>query len=147
MKPAQQRGFTLIEIIVVMVIGVMLIALVPPLFSSGVSGAEFKSAARRLAAGLRQARSEAIAYQRPTALTLDLEQRQFGITGGKGVQHLPEQLGIELFTSRTELTDGKRGAIRFYPDGSSSGGRITLTRGKSTYEVDVSWLTGRVTIY
>jgi general secretion pathway protein H len=146
-RSCTQGGFTLIELIVVMVIGVMLVALVPPLFSGGVSSAEFKSSARRLAAGLRQARSHAIAYQEPAALTLDLEQRRFEITGSKRAQQLPEQLEIELFTAKSELIDGKRGSIRFYPDGSSTGGRITLTRGESKYEVDVSWLTGRVKIY
>lgn len=146
-KMRRQAGFTLVELIVVMVIGVMLIALVPPLFSGGVSSAEFKSSARRLAAGLRQARGYAIVHDEPAALTLDLEQRRFEITGSKRVQRLPEALEMELFTAKSELMDGRRGAIRFYPDGSSTGGRITLTRGEDKYEVDVSWLTGRVAIH
>ena len=70
----RQRGFTLLEILVALVIGVLLVALVPPLLS-GMSGAtELRSAARQLAAGLRSARNEAITRQREAVLTLDLAQ-------------------------------------------------------------------------
>jgi general secretion pathway protein H len=44
------------------------------------------------------------------------------------------------------VTSERRGAIRFYPDGSSTGGRITVTFGRTQYLVDVDWLTGRVSI-
>ena len=146
MEGGNARGFTLIELLVVMVIGLMLVALVPPLFSSGVSSAEFKGAARRLAAGLRYARGYAISHNEQAVLTLDLEQRVFTVTGRKRPQQLPEQLEIELYTAKSELIDAKQGRIRFFPDGSSTGGRVTLIREEDKYEVDVSWLTGRVAI-
>ena len=63
-KVGGQRGFTLLEILVALVIGVLLIALVPPLLS-GLGGAtEVRSAARQLAAGLRSARNEAVTRHR-----------------------------------------------------------------------------------
>ena len=37
-----------------------------------------------------------------------------------------------------------RGAIRFFPDGSSTGGRITLSTDRLAYLVDVDWLTGKI---
>ena len=76
-----QQGFTLLEILVALVIGVLLVALVPPLLS-GMSGAtELRGAARQLAAGLRDDRNEAITRQREAVLTLDLAQHRFGVTG------------------------------------------------------------------
>ncbi|MGB8635652.1 MAG: type II secretion system protein GspH, partial [Rhodanobacteraceae bacterium] len=33
---------------------------------------------------------------------------------------------------------------RFYPDGSSTGGRITVIRGQREWHINVSWLTGEV---
>ena len=38
------------------------------------------------------------------------------------------------------------GSIRFYPDGSSNGGRVTVGAGGRAFAVDVDWLTGHVTI-
>ena len=40
----------------------------------------------------------------------------------------------------------RQGSIRFFPDGGSNGGRITVASGERKYEVDVDWLTGRVAI-
>ncbi|MFC6669230.1 GspH/FimT family pseudopilin [Marinobacterium aestuariivivens] len=37
-------------------------------------------------------------------------------------------------------------SIRFYPDGSSSGGTVVLTGSGGRYEIGVDWLTGRVRI-
>ena len=53
---------------------------------------------------------------------------------------------LKLFTAQKDLVDDKVGSIRFYPDGGSNGGRITLGSGDRKYEVDVDWLTGRVAI-
>jgi general secretion pathway protein H len=38
------------------------------------------------------------------------------------------------------------GRIRFFPDGSSTGGRITLRAGQRQWHVNVSWLTGEVRV-
>ena len=37
-------------------------------------------------------------------------------------------------------------SIRFFPDGSSTGGHISLIEGKTEYRVNVDWLTGRIAI-
>ena len=53
---------------------------------------------------------------------------------------------LKLFTAQSDLVSEHAGAIRFYPDGGSNGGRVTLAAGERKYEVDVDWLTGRVAI-
>lgn len=144
--PVRHAGFTLVEMLVVMVIMVLAYAMTAPMISAGVSGAELKAAARQVAAGLRKARSEAVAHKNDVALTVDVERRQFALGGDKRVYRLPDKVDVSLFTAQTELMDGKTGAIRFYPDGSSTGGRVTLSRGERKYLVDVDWMTGRVKI-
>ena len=53
---------------------------------------------------------------------------------------------MKLFTAQSDLVSDKIGAIRFFPDGGSNGGRVTVFAGERKYEVDVDWLTGRVAI-
>jgi general secretion pathway protein H len=141
-----QRGFTLLEMLLVLVIAASGYALVVRFTSGGVSGAELKSAARAVAAGLRDARGTAIATQHTAALTLDLEGRSFEVSGGRRARALPERLELKLYTAQSEIVDERRGAIRFYPDGSSTGGRVTVASGERRLLVDVDWLTGRVSI-
>jgi general secretion pathway protein H len=62
------------------------------------------------------------------------------------VQQLPASLAIELLTVSGEQRSGQIGDIDFQPDGSSSGGRISLVDGRRTMMVGVDWLTGRVSI-
>jgi general secretion pathway protein H len=140
------RGFTLLEMLLVLVIAAAGYALVVRFTSGGVSGAELKSAARAVAAGLRDARGTAIATQETAALTLDLEARRFEVSGGGRARALPPRLELKLYTAQAEIKDERRGSIRFYPDGSSTGGRVTLGSGERRLLVDVDWLTGRVTI-
>jgi general secretion pathway protein H len=140
------RGFTLLEMLLVLVIAAAGYALVVRFTSGGVSGAELKSAARAVAAGLRDARGTAIATQETAALTLDLEARRFEVSGGGRARALPPRLELKLYTAQAEIKDERRGSIRFYPDGSSTGGRVTLGSGERKLLVDVDWLTGRVTI-
>lgn len=145
-KPAAQAGFTLIELLVVTVIMVMAYSLAAPLVTSGVTSTELKASARQLAAGLRKARSEAISQRRETVLAVDLDARRFQITGDQRLYRLPNDVEVKLFTAQSELIDASAGSIRFFPDGGSTGGRITLTARNRKYEVDVNWLTGQVVI-
>ena len=146
MRQSRHRGFTLIELLVVMVIMVLAYAMTAPMISAGVSGAELKAAARQIAAGLRKARSEAVAHKNEVVLTVDVERRQFELSGDKRSYRFPGKIEVSLFTAQSELIDAKTGTIRFYPDGSSTGGRVTLSRGERKYLVDVDWMTGRVKI-
>lgn len=124
----------------------MAYTLAVPIISKVMPGTELKGAARQITAGLRRARSQAITQKVQTTLTLDVEQRQFTLSGDKRNYALPEQLDISLLTAQSELQQAKVGSIRFYPDGSSTGGRITLASGALQYAVSVDWLTGQVTI-
>ena len=141
------RGVTLLELLIVLSIMAIIAAMVVPLFGgSGVSTAELKSAARQVAAGLRVARSEALATRQETRVVLDLQQRTFRIDRNPYVHALPRPIEVKLFTAQSDLVNERVGAIRFFPDGGSNGGRVTLAAGARKYDVDIDWLTGRVAI-
>lgn len=142
----KSSGFTLLELIVVLAIGAAIYALLLGVPLRGATSADLKAAARTLASGLRQAQTTAMATRRDAMLTLDVEARQFRIPGDKEPRSLPADVDLKLYTAESEVTSQHTGAIRFYPDGSSTGGRITLSSGKRQYLVDVDWLTGKVAI-
>lgn len=145
-KSLASAGFTLLELLVVLMLMAMVYALAVPMISAGLPGTELKGAARQLAAGLRQARSLAVTRKEESTLILDVEQRNFKVSGDQRRYALPAKVDISLFTAQSELLPDKIGAIRFYPDGSSTGGRITVKSGVRKYDINVDWLTGQVTI-
>lgn len=139
-------GFTILEVLVVLVIGAIAYSLVLGVPFRGPSVADLKAASRTLAAGLRQAQSVALASRSDAVLTLDVEEREFQVTGTEGSRALPKDLELRLYTAQSEVATERKGSIRFYPDGSSTGGRITVASGERKYLVDVDWITGRVSI-
>jgi len=142
----RSAGFTLLEVIVALVIAAIIYAIVLGVPGRGTSAADLKASARSLASGLRTAQTTAMATRRDALLTLDMESHEFEVPGALKPHKLPDKLDYKLFTAQSEVTSEKRGSIRFYPDGSSTGGRITVSSGDRKYLVDVDWLTGRVTI-
>jgi general secretion pathway protein H len=141
----KSAGFTLLEIILVLTIAVAIYALLLGVPLRG-SAADLKASARTLASALRQAQTTAMATRRDATLTIDLDAREFLVAGEREPRKLPDDVDLKLYTAESEVRSSRVGAIRFYPDGSSTGGRITLASGKRKYLVDVDWLTGRVSI-
>jgi len=130
-------GFTLLELLVVLVIAAGLMAALPPLVARAMPSLHLTAAARTLADDLRRLRLAAIAGQREARLTVAPRGDGYGLDGqGKA---LPE--GVRL-----TLPAQAGGVIRFFPDGSSSGGEMRLDLEGDSRHVAVSWLTGQVSV-
>ena len=142
----RHNGFTLLELLVVLALLALTYALIPPMFAIGGSTTELKAGARQVAAGLRKARSQAIISRSEATLTLNVESRSFLLSGDDKPRILPRQAEIGVYTAQGEVVDANTAAIRFYPDGSSTGGRVTLAMGERKFHIDVDWLTGQVEI-
>ncbi len=131
---------------IVLVIAALMMTVVPPMISSALPGVELKSAARQVAAGLRYVRSKALISDEETTLMLDLESKQFTLSGQKKKFQIDENLDVTLLTAESEMVAETKGAIRFFPDGGSTGGRISISTERRKFAVDVDWLTGKVRI-
>lgn len=109
-------------------------------------GPALQTTSGELAAVLRRARSEAIVQNQPRTVRVDVDAPSFGIPGEK-TYPVPAHIKVSLFTAVTEQVAESVGEIRFFPDGSSTGGEVTLAGEKARNYVQVDWLTGRVAVY
>jgi general secretion pathway protein H len=145
-KTRSQGGFTLIELLVVLLIMGALITLAPAAFHRIAPGLEMKAAAREVAGLLREARGQAIRDNRETTVLIDTEQKVYRLGKGARGHKLSAGLDVSLVTAVSEQLDHARGRIRFFPDGTSTGGRVTLSRDDRKFDITVDWLTGLVAI-
>lgn len=143
--PRLEKGFTLVELMFVMVIVAFMLALVGTSISQSISGAEMRTAARKVSAGLRYTRTKAILSKSEQVFLLDTETRRYTAADREPVE-LPEGMNVELNTARSELTSETAGGIRFYPDGGSTGGNVRLEANGRIYQVNVAWLTGEAAL-
>lgn len=140
----RQYGFSLLEIIVVLSLVGLLAGLVASSLGRGVSSAEIRNASKKVAASLRYTRSYAIQQHAEQVFTVDIENRQWQAPARPAVD-FPDGMEITILTARSELTGENVGGIRFFPDGSSTGGNITLEAKEREWQVGVEWLTGEIT--
>jgi len=144
-RAGQPAGFTLVEMLVVLVIVAMMMALVGTSISRNISGAEMRTAASKVAASLRYTRTQASMKKREQVFLVDTEALTY-TAGNRKPEKLPRGMKVELNTARSELTSETAGGIRFYPDGGSTGGNVRLEANDRIYQVNVAWLTGEASI-
>lgn len=145
------RGFTLLELMLVLVIGSLMLTLAMPHFIAALPGVELRTYTQELAALLRFSRSQAIASNRVVAVRYDgTENRVFladqprHLTGPASVElHWPASQGSRFQSVAGDLSGRE---IRFYPDGSADAVTIGVQGGGRFYAVTVHWLTGSVRI-
>lgn len=141
----RQAGFSLVELIVVLVLIALLMMMVGLSITRSVAAAEMRNAAREITAGLRHTRGQAVIQRQQQSFTVDTQARTWQAAGRPPVQ-LPEGLEVTLNTARSELTGEAAGGIRFFPDGGSTGGSVVLIAGQREWHVTVGWLTGEIGI-
>jgi len=138
----------MLELIVVLaVIGLVAAFAVPSVFAGRVT-AEIKTASKAVVDGLRRARTLAVYQGREVPFVMDVEGKRFRVAGGKPVD-LPARISFAMRTAADEVLNDAQGAIRFFPDGSSTGGRVDVYpagREDRATRIAIDWLTGRVTI-
>jgi general secretion pathway protein H len=134
-------GFTLLEMLVVLAILGLVVALALPTLQRPPDNLRLEAATRTLASALRFSRAQAIARNVDVVLTIHADRRVFESSTGSAVQ-LDQEISVEMIFAALERRGGAVGAIRFFPDGSSSGGDIVLTLNKRRARISVNWLTG-----
>jgi general secretion pathway protein H len=142
--PARQAGFTLVEMLVALAIMGLAMTLVAGGRASGSRTLTAKGAAAELASGLREARSQAIAEDRPVFLTIDVAAHTFWI-GDHLARSLPVDLPLSVTAGRGRVGGGQA-RILFDADGSSSGGLIRVGDGPQSLSIRIDWLSGRIRI-
>jgi len=139
-----ERGFTLLELLVTLLLAVLITGLVAPEFRKSIAGMRLRQESREVAAFLRQARGRAITRASIVELVIDPEQHTITATPDEPQYRTDELVDMQL--PDRDLPFGSRLRIVFYPDGSSSGGAFLLAAGGKSYAITVDWMTGRIGI-
>lgn len=127
-----RRGFTLLELLVVLVIAALAGSIIAFGVGGGLENMRLRTASKQILAVMRHARDQAASLKTRTSVEVDQETRRVVLQGAKGGYELPEDVLVK-----------EKATIEFFPSGGSSGGEVVLEnkRGRS-YKVKVDRLTG-----
>ena len=140
----QTEGFTLIEMLIVIAISAIVLATLVPNFAPAIERAKLNAASRDVVSALRHCRGYAMIKGEDALFEINTLTHTYRISGRNKLYQIPESIQLGLFTTTTETLDEGTGRIRFFPDGSATGGRVTLIGQKQTLVIDINWLTGEI---
>lgn len=145
--PRTSLGFTLLELMIVLFIVVLGFAAIGISISSGNETTQLKAAARDIVSALRYVRGQALMTHQETVLTFDLKENTYTVTGRDKVYDIANTIDVTIVTGQNELSGDGLGNIRFFADGSSTGGRMTLELKELVWQIDINWLTGQIELH
>lgn len=140
-------GFTLLELLLVVVLVAILAAVVSPTLQPLIRTIEVETAVRELGAALVRAQLAALSKQSEAVVEFDLPERKYRTAPATAWTQLPAALKLTLVTAEEEVVTDSRAGIRFYADGSATGGQLQMASPQGAYTIDIDWLTGRVATY
>ena len=141
----RERGFTMVELLVVLAIAAALLAVAPMALQRYRESTDYRDTVRTMTAALTEARHSAISGGRVVAFSVDLGARQYGVDGGAR-RDLPESIAVRATVADTDLVDNVA-RIRFFPGGNATGGSIEVVRASgSGVRLRTDWLDGRVSL-
>jgi prepilin-type N-terminal cleavage/methylation domain-containing protein len=127
----RESGFTLIEMVSVLVMIGLFMSLVTPSVMATLDRIQADSSVRKVTSMLASARSQAVATKTSLVFQGDLDQNQYWVTDPKTeknseVMHLGSTIQFREFDDGEESWNRGFFSVTFYPRGNTSGGIILL---------------------
>ena len=140
---AQQAGFTLVEMLVVLALMVLATAVSLPYARASLEARRFDRTIQQLVVFLRNAQASALASGQDVEVTYDTGSRHFISTA----QPLPVVITDDVVLSLLSIKERVKpvgASYLFFATGGNSGGRIELRRAMIVRSITLNWMTGVV---
>jgi prepilin-type N-terminal cleavage/methylation domain-containing protein len=151
-KLENAKGFTLLEVVVVLVFIGLIASLTTPFLMSTLERVKHQTETRKINSALRFARSEAITQKTVFTFNGDIDTRKYWIAAKEKsrspkVRTLAPGYEMAHVTGDEDTIEQGNFAINFFPRGNSNGGSILVTKDPSdktdtVYEITIDAITG-----
>ena len=140
----RERGFSLLETMITLTI-VSGIFVVAAFYMSQSQTTTLRNDAREVASLLRYARAEAIIKGDVIDFSIHLQRGAYLVGSRSG--KISESIDVEATGAEGIVSDDDAIGVRFFPNGSSTGGQITLSNSKAMNLISIDWVTGRISVH
>jgi prepilin-type N-terminal cleavage/methylation domain-containing protein len=148
--PRRSRGFTLLEVIIVVVIIGVIAMMSLPTIQAGTRQAAVRRSVRAFISAARQASTRAVTTRKPASLIVWPDDAEFGVEGTDARVELPDFADFGDIEGGRAAEGDDEIRFDFYPTGSAAGGsvQIEFTRSdrRQVYTLIIDPLISRVRI-
>lgn len=141
-----QVGFSLLELILVLVLLGAVAVVIVPSFMQGMAGIQLETASRDFVTHLRQARTRAVSTQRVYRVILqpsEVQGEPSAYALADEYEHPLKTFPLPAVVSFAEVSgQGWNPVISFYPNGRSSSGRVVMAAGNRRTTIVLNPITG-----
>jgi general secretion pathway protein H len=138
-------GFSLLEVLLVMMLIAAMSILAAAAVTGGFAGMRLRAEAKEIAAQLRYTRAQAISTGQAQRFLIDPAAHTW-LAPDNRKGEIQKTFGVAFYGAREVQPMRGVGAIQFFPDGASTGGRVQLSAKGAAWNVDIAWLTGEVKV-
>ncbi|MBI5674265.1 MAG: prepilin-type N-terminal cleavage/methylation domain-containing protein [Nitrospirae bacterium] len=138
-----EAGFTLLELIVVMLLITLILALSTAFFANTLPSSKFNAAVREMTTTIRQASHLAQSKGKMQTIVINLDSGVYGIEG-RGQKDIPHGTNIKVLDALTgEVISGEYRLV-FYDTGAAEGGTVVLWNEKKRVNINLDPVMGAV---
>lgn len=139
----RQSGFTLLELILVILLAMLILGLTTLLFARTLPSGRLNAAARELSATIRSARALAQISGERQSLMMDLGAGLYGIEG-RGEKKLPQEIRLRVIDPLAGPVEEGTFTMVFDPTGFMSGATLELVTTKKVIQIQTDPIVGAV---
>jgi prepilin-type N-terminal cleavage/methylation domain-containing protein len=144
-KKKNNKGFTLLELIIVLFLMTLILGLSAVLFANALPSNKFNATVRSISTTIRQARTLAQIHGERQTVTIDLDAKQYGVTGHE-LKSIPSDIYVKVIDPISgELQTGKYYFV-VQAGGSIEGGTVILWNSKRQASIQADPVVGSVVI-
>lgn len=137
----RRAGVTMLESLVALALVALIAGMSSQLLRPPSNRLRLESATRAFCATLRATRSRAIATNSEALVVVDLRRKTYSSPVGADGQ-FPAEAQIAMDVASVQQVSDSKGAVTFFPDGSSTGGDMRIETPDARATIGVNWLTG-----
>jgi prepilin-type N-terminal cleavage/methylation domain-containing protein len=137
----KEAGFTLLELIIVIVLSLLILGLVMVYFANFLSTVKLQAAVRDLSTTLRQARTLAKIHGEPMGVTINLDSNEYGLDG-REMKTIPGNIRLKIIDpSAGEIHNGQF-HLAFEPNWGNPSLTFQLSDKKKVLSISLDPLSG-----